>query len=614
MAQSGYSVLSLYYSTTASAAPTAGNLVAGELAINTNDGVLYYKDSSGVVQKIGTKNGVGTSTTTQVLYNSSGSLAGSANMTFDGTKLTLANDASISGLTVGKGGGAGSNNTVAGYQAGTANASSGILTAFGYASGYSSTSGQSTFVGWNTGYANTTGSNTAVGQQAFYSNTTGTSNNAMGQAALYANTTGGSNVAIGDNALRYNTTASYNTAVGYQAGYSNTTGQASTFVGYKAGYGNTTATNTGIGYQALLNTTAGSNTGIGTQALQANTTGTFNSSLGEVSLLNNTTGSYNTALGGYALQANTTASNNTAVGYQAGYSNTTSINNSYFGYQAAYNATSQQNTIIGSSAGYGITATGGITIMGYQAGYSAVGTGSTLIGYTAGYSSTGSQNTFVGSYNGTNSCGYSMTTGSKNSIFGGFNGNQGGLDIRTASNYIVLSDGDGNPRGIFDASGNFIVGRTSSQGRISAERDNADWCYNSNQTGTGTKNHFRFLDNGTVVGTITSSGSTTSYNTSSDYRLKEDVAPMTGALEKVLVLKPVTYKWKIDGANGQGFIAHELQEVFPEAVTGVKDALDKDGKMLPQGIDTSHLIATLTAAIQELNAKVTALESQLGAK
>jgi hypothetical protein len=88
MAATGYTPISLYYSATASAAPTAGNLVAGELALNTNDGKLYYKDSSNAVQVIGTKGGVGSSTTTQVLYNSSGLVVGSANLTFNGTTLT----------------------------------------------------------------------------------------------------------------------------------------------------------------------------------------------------------------------------------------------------------------------------------------------------------------------------------------------------------------------------------------------------------------------------------------------------------------------------------------------------------------------------------------------
>jgi len=81
---------------------------------------------------------------------------------------------------------------------------------------------------------------------------------------------------------------------------------------------------------------------------------------------------------------------------------------------------------------------------------------------------------------------------------------------------------------------------------------------------------------------------------------------MVGALDKVLQLKPCTYTWKETNANGQGFIAHELQAVVPDCVTGEKDAVDAEGKPVYQGIDTSFLVATLTAAIQELNAKVEA--------
>ena len=78
---------------------------------------------------------------------------------------------------------------------------------------------------------------------------------------------------------------------------------------------------------------------------------------------------------------------------------------------------------------------------------------------------------------------------------------------------------------------------------------------------------------------------------------------MTGALAKVALLKPCTYKWNADNSDGQGFIAHELAEVVPQCVTGEKDAVDADGKPIHQGIDVSFLVATLTAALQELNAK-----------
>jgi hypothetical protein len=134
---------------------------------------------------------------------------------------------------------------------------------------------------------------------------------------------------------------------------------------------------------------------------------------------------------------------------------------------------------------------------------------------------------------------------------------------------------------------------------------------------TGTNGYMMAFNNASAeIGTISSSGSNVSYNTSSDYRLKQDIAPMTNALAKVAALKPVTYKWKSDGADGEGFIAHELAEVCPLAVTGAKDAVDEEGNPRYQGVDTSHLVATLTAAIQEqqaliisLTARIVALES-----
>lgn len=116
--------------------------------------------------------------------------------------------------------------------------------------------------------------------------------------------------------------------------------------------------------------------------------------------------------------------------------------------------------------------------------------------------------------------------------------------------------------------------------------------------------------NGTQGG-INGNGAGISYTSASDYRLKENVAAMTGALAKVAQLNPVTYTWKSDGSAGQGFIAHELQAVVPEAVFGEKDAVDEDGNIKPQSVDTSFLVATLTAAIQELKAELDATKTEL---
>jgi len=165
------------------------------------------------------------------------------------------------------------------------------------------------------------------------------------------------------------------------------------------------------------------------------------------------------------------------------------------------------------------------------------------------------------------------------------------------------------------------------------------------RSGSTTRTAIQFYRNttGNSVGTISTTNTATAYNTSSDYRLKENIAPLTGAIERVLRLKPSTYTWKVDGSAGEGFIAHELQEVIPQAVSGTKDeqklqqvevenavaeVQDEDGNIVSygkppvyeeqmkpvyQGVDTSFLVATLTAAIQEQQALIVALTARLDA-
>lgn len=135
---------------------------------------------------------------------------------------------------------------------------------------------------------------------------------------------------------------------------------------------------------------------------------------------------------------------------------------------------------------------------------------------------------------------------------------------------------------------------------------------NTRASGATSGSMMAFLNNSdSAVGAITSTGSATTYSTSSDYRLKENIAPMTGALGVVQQLKPVTYNWKVDGSSGQGFIAHELQAVVPDCVTGEKDAVNEDGSIKAQGIDTSFLVATLTAALQEAHGLIKDLQARV---
>jgi hypothetical protein len=164
-----------------------------------------------------------------------------------------------------------------------------------------------------------------------------------------------------------------------------------------------------------------------------------------------------------------------------------------------------------------------------------------------------------------------------------------------------------------DSSGNLLVGTTGLDGRFRVEVGASNWARVTNHTNSGTQYFDSFRYNGTEIGKITGNNSNVSYVTSSDYRLKDNIQPMTGALATVALLKPCTYTWKIDGALGQGFIAHELQAVVPDAVVGDKDAVNEDGSIKPQGIDTSFLVATLTAALQEAVAEINSLKARLDA-
>jgi hypothetical protein len=147
--------------------------------------------------------------------------------------------------------------------------------------------------------------------------------------------------------------------------------------------------------------------------------------------------------------------------------------------------------------------------------------------------------------------------------------------------------------------------------------------------GSGSRYHCVFRENGTERGSITSNGSATSYNTSSDYRLKENLEPLTGALDRIDQLPVYRFNFTSDpDTTVDGFVAHEVQAHVPEAVTGEKDAmrtveipavLDEDGNEVEaarteeqpdyQGIDQSKLVPLLVAAVKELKAKVETLEN-----
>jgi len=452
--------------------------------------------------------------------NSSGKLDASQALTgtVTSTGLNISNDASISGLTVGKGGGGSSLNTVVGYQA-ASTATGTALTAIGYQAGYANTENTfgTTFVGYQAGYGNTTGVNTAVGSLALKTNTTGSNNVAIGGQSMQANTTGSSNSALGNNSLVANTTGSYNTATGQAALASNTTA----------------SNNTAVGYQSLYS---------------------------------NTTGTYNTVLGYQSGYSNTTGTVMVAIGYQAAYNATTSVDVvAIGGYRTGYNITSgSQIVAVGREAAQGMTSGSAAVAVGYQSLYNATtAIGNTAIGNQAGYGSTGQYNTYLGW-----SSGYDMTTGSKNTIVGRYGGNQDGLDIRTSSNYVVLSDGDGNRAAYWQSGGGWV------------QKNNS-----------------------------------TSWSTYSDQRIKENIKDIAG-LEIITALHPVEFDYKVaDKKHDIGFIAQEYQTVLPDQVMQ-ENAVSEEIKELTNGgallTIQQNLVPYLVKAVQELKAEVDSLKQQLG--
>ena len=156
--------------------------------------------------------------------------------------------------------------------------------------------------------------------------------------------------------------------------------------------------------------------------------------------------------------------------------------------------------------------------------------------------------------------------------------------------------------------GRFIVTSDSSSVTNTVFRETA--------AGSSSVNTIAFFRDATIVGTVSTTNAATAYNTSSDYRLKENVTAVTDGIIRLQQLKPSRFNFIVDpGKTVDGFLAHEVQNIVPEAITGAKDEVDEDGNPVYQGIDQSKLVPLLTAALQEalaeiesLKARVTALE------
>ena len=426
------------------------------------------------------------------------------------------------------------------------------------------------------------------------------------------------------------------------------------------------------------------------------------------------TGSNNTSLGDGALDSldgSSPGDSNVAIGKDAGTALTTGDRNVAVGHNAFDSATNQEdNVAVGHNALSSITASGGTlcTAIGSKALESlTTGFHSVAVGYgsqdamisgirnvsvgrdSLGADTKGSYNTAIGdlalsTQNFTSAtdayntavgadAGKLITTGDKNVVLGSYTGNQGGLDIRTSSNNVVISDGDGNVRLYSDSVGRIGIGNISPStysGRIVSQISGgasapAIACVNSTVGGTLRMIDFFQGTSTSRVGSIESNSSSTAYNTSSDYRLKENVTDISDGITRVKQLSPKRFNFIVDAdTTVDGFLAHEAATVVPESVSGTKDAMmdeeytvtaakgdvytpatdDADEivhssnveqpdtladgqawretaeavmgtRSVPdmQGIDQSKLVPLLTAALQEAIAKIEALETRVAA-
>jgi len=189
--------------------------------------------------------------------------------------------------------------------------------------------------------------------------------------------------------------------------------------------------------------------------------------------------------------------------------------------------------------------------------------------------------------------------------------------IGMASNSSALAFlNSGSERMRVDNVGNLLWANTggvsSSQSGIVFNNTIHSYIQVSGGSDTNFRYRMEFINGNGTVGTITTSGSATAYNTSSDYRLKENVVEMGGAIDRVKLLQPKRFNFIADADKTvDGFLAHEVQDIVPEAIHGVKDEVDEEGNPVYQGIDQSKLVPLLTKAIQEQQVLIEQLQAEV---
>ena len=193
------------------------------------------------------------------------------------------------------------------------------------------------------------------------------------------------------------------------------------------------------------------------------------------------------------------------------------------------------------------------------------------------------------------------------------------LQASNSTGELKFQTGGANERMRIQSNGRVGVGTTGPSFKFVVVSDESDFCasFDRNADVDGNfRNLIRFNRDGTKVGQILASSSATQYQTSSDYRLKENVEDMTGAIARVKQLSPKRFSWivdDLDSPNFDGFLAHEAQSVVPQAASGTHNEVDDDGNPVMQGVDHSMLVPLLTGALQEAITKIETLETEMTA-
>ncbi len=550
----------------------------------------------------------------------------------------------------------GNNNTAIGTLAANANTSGGENTAMGYGASYINTVGSgNTTYGFYSMYNNVAGSfGTAVGYQAMlYANNTTTpfinGNSAFGYEAMKGSTTPSAN------------TGNFNNALGYRSLWNNSTGGSNTALGATAMFSNTSGGgNTAIGNGALyLNAGGDQNTAIGVNALQASTSGLQNTALGVNSLYTNATGNYNTAIGSNAGYSLTAGSNNVFLGYQAGYNETGSnklyIANSSSNPPLLYGDFSTGRIGIGTiTPGEKLEVNGNIQLTTggiVQAAPSTSGSSYsiTLRGgdpYVPVGGSGGSVNITATNNMPSGGSGYGNlgTSGAINLTAGsGYNSGGGHINITAGqtscwalasnSHADVNIQGGQNLVAADAASINVQGGGTVGVGCPTANANGGNLILKSGiGTGTGTQGTIQLLNgnvgigtsapssklevcgNTRIIGTLNVSSTVTSSSgitCPSDIRYKKNIVPLDNPIEKLMQVNAVQYNWRkeefpnmnFNDKPQTGFIAQELEKVFPEMVF-----TDEAGY---KSVDYSRLTPLLVETIKEQQKEIKAISARL---